>query len=106
MRAIPKKLREEMANDPFYKRCCITGRMDEKIDFHHALIFAGRQVNEKFCILPLAQSVHKEIEKHKMKCDWIMLNRGTDDELIRYSKVEDLIHKRFRLNEVFGKYQS
>jgi hypothetical protein len=29
---IPKEMREEMANDPFYKVCCITGRSDEKID--------------------------------------------------------------------------
>ena len=107
MRKIPTKLREEMANDPTYSRCIVTGRADEKIDWHHALIFGGRQVNEKWCILPLLHSVH-EIEKMPMvkdRLDWIMLNRATDEELKRYSKAVDLLAKRERLNKEFGIWQ-
>ena len=104
MRKIPTKLREEMANDPTYSRCILTGRADEKIDWHHNLIYAGRQVNEKWCILPLLHSVH-EIEKMsivKERLDWIMLNRATDEELKRYTKSVDLKAKRDRLNKQFG----
>lgn len=93
-----------MVHDLFYRRCCITGAMNVKIEWHHNLIFAGRQVNEKWCILPLAEDVHADIVKHKEKCDWIMLNRATDEELARYSKAENLKVKRDRLNKKYGPY--
>jgi len=31
---IPPKLREDLSNDPFMKKCCITGRTDGR--FSHA----------------------------------------------------------------------
>jgi hypothetical protein len=91
MRKIPDEMREEMANDPYYKKCCITGRSDEKIDWHHNLIFAGRQVNEKWAILPLATSIHAKIHEYKDQCDKIMVSRATEDELRPYCKVIDYI---------------
>ena len=102
MRKIPKQLMEDMANDKFYKQCCITGRTDEKIEWHHNLIYAGRQVNEKWCILPLLKSVHRDIVKYKEACDWIMLNRATDEELERYSKAINYKRERDRLNKIYG----
>lgn len=102
MRKIPEKLRMEMANDPFYKACAVTGRTDQKIDWHHNLIYAGRQVNEKWCIIPLSKDVHDKIEIWKDHVDRIMLNRATDQELERYSKVIDLKAKRDRLNKIYG----
>lgn len=102
MRKIPDKLRQEMERDPFYKQCCITGRADEKIDWHHNMIYGGNQVNEKWCILPLLQSIHRDIVKHKERCDWIMLNRATDAELERYSKAINYKHIRKVLNKKYG----
>lgn len=99
MAKIPVKLREEMSNDPFYQQCCITGRRDEKIEWHHNLIYGGKQVQEKFCILPLLKSVHDKIENYKDECNRIMCNRATDEELTRYSKVIDYKKLRDRLNE-------
>lgn len=103
MQQIPKKLRAEMSSDLYYRRCCLTGRTD-KIQFHHNLIFANRQVQEKFCILPVCEAVHilardKDI---KEKLDWISLNRADDATLKKYSKVEDLIEKRNRLNKKYA----
>lgn len=107
MNPIPLKLRKEMASDPFYSRCCITGRTAgiEKIDFHHNFIFAGRQVNEKWCILPLAASIHKEVHIYKERLNWIMLNRATDDQLRKYSKAINLIWLRDNLNRTNGVYK-
>jgi len=104
MRKIPQKLKDEIADDPFYKRCCITGVLatETKVDWHHNLIFAGRQVSEKWCILPLAKEVHDNIVKYKELCDWIMLNRATDEELQKYSKAVDLLEKRKKLNKKYG----
>jgi len=104
LRKIPPKLVRELECDPFYEKCCITGRNDEKIEWHHNLIYASRQVNEKFCILPLLQSIHREIVKYKEKCDWIMLNRATESELKQYSKAVDYVKMRERLNQIYGTY--
>lgn len=106
MRPIPNKLRAEMAADPYYQRCAITGRPKGavKIEWHHNLIYAGRQVNEKWCILPISEAIHIRARERDMKekLDWVMLNRGTDEELQRYSKVENLIARRAKLNEKYG----
>lgn len=104
MKKIPPELRHEMEIDPYYSKCCITESTSEKIDWHHNLIYAGSQVNEKFCILPLARSIHTDIVKYKEQCDWIMCNRATDEELRRYSKAINYINERERLNKIYGVY--
>jgi hypothetical protein len=98
-----------MDADPFMHRCCITGNTSEKIDWHHNMIHAGRQVNEWWAILPLATTVHDRVPgdpELKDRCDWIMLNRATDEELRRYSKAINYIRRREVLNRRFGPYQS
>jgi hypothetical protein len=104
MRPIPQALRRQLAEDPFMSRCCITGSVAEKIDWHHNLIFAGRQVNEAWAILPLARSIHDRVFSPEIKerCDWIMLNRATDDQLRPYCRVIDYIALKKRLNAKFG----
>lgn len=104
MHPIPKKLREEMAADPFYRRCCITESMRGKIDWHHNLIFRGRQVQEKWAILPVNEEVHQNVSNPeiKQKLNWIMLNRATDEQLKKYSKAVDLIAERERLNKIYA----
>ena len=104
MRAIPIKLRKEMSEDEYYDNCCMQGDLDcvGHIEWHHGLIYAGRQVNRKFAILPLCQKHHRDIDNRdqKIKINRIMLNRATEEELMEFSKSEDLIAKRDRLNEV------
>lgn len=88
---IPKKMRDEMAKDPFYKQCCITGKnsKDEKIDWHHNLVYAGSRVNEPFAILPVAKSVHDNITVYKSQLDYIMWSRATPLQRQSYSKAVD-----------------
>lgn len=102
MRPIPPKLREEMSEDPYYKSCCLQGACIGRVEWHHNLIYAGRQVNEKFCILPLCEYHHRNIVKIKEVVDHRMLNRATDDELRKYSKAVDYIALRERLNKKYG----
>lgn len=101
MRPISPKLREEMSNDTFYKYCCLAGKIDlsicdGRIEWHHALQFSGRQINAKFCILPLCQYHHRNVEKPAIKniVTGIMLSRATDEELTKYSKAID--YKKLR----------
>ena len=106
MRPIPKKLKEDMASDPFYKQCCITGLGD--VEWHHNLIFAGRQVSQKFCILPLNKEVHRDIVKYRERCDWIMWNRATPREREEYSKargIMSLMSRLGHLNRKYGEYR-
>lgn len=103
MRPIPKPLLNEMLEDPFYKVCCISGQTNERIELHHNFTWAGRQLNEKWAILPLAHSIHERIIAYKERCDWIMLNRADEATLKKYSKAVDLIRKRDYLNKKYGK---
>lgn len=108
MRPIPLKLREKLSNDKFYKECCLKNFVlypcSGKIEWHHNLIFAGKQVNEEFCILPVCKA-HHDIEKHtiiKEKLNWIMLNRATPEQIEKYSKAKDYKFEIERLNNIYG----
>ena len=111
MNKIPEKLRKEIKADPFYKQCCLEGggkitenKFDqERIEWHHNLIFAGSQLQEKWCILPIKKRLHDRMfGEVKEKCDWIMLNRANDETLKKYSKAVDLLLKKNKLNVKFG----
>lgn len=116
MRPIPPKMRQAMAEDPYYKQCARVGIGDHvcsgRITWEHALIYAGKQVNEIWAIIPLCEKAHavglfqdsgdfdKEINV------WIALNRATEMELQSISKVIDYIAYRNRLNKLYGVYSS
>lgn len=101
---MPPKLRAELANDPFYKVCCVTGSNVGKIEWHHNATWQGRQLQERFAILPILKEIHIKAEnKHnKTVLDWIMLNRATDEDLEKYSKTINYIKHREALNKQFG----
>jgi len=102
---IPKKLRNEMERDPYYQRCCVTGRLAviEKVEWHHNFQWEGQRLNEKWAILPIAKYVHDQARTKKVKdyLDYIMLNRASESTLKKYSKGENLIEKRDRLNKYY-----
>lgn len=104
MRPIPPQLREEMAQDNYYSKCCIRDeKCSGRIEWHHALIFAGRQVNEKFCILPVCH-FHHEHEKDKElheKLTYIWLCRASSDDLERFSKGIDYKAMYVRLRKKY-----
>lgn len=104
MRQIPIKLKSELSTDSYYKKCCISGTIKD-IEWHHNLIFAGRQVNERFCILPLNREVHKNIGKYKEQCDWIMWNRASPEQIKKYSKCVDYQRVKDNLNKKYGFYK-
>lgn len=109
MRPIPLKLREEMGNDPYYKICARSNDgCDGRITFEHAVIFAGRQLNEKWSILPLCE-FHHAVNKHQDNGSlnkeinlWICLNRASEQELSQVSKAINYKGLRDRLNKVYG----
>ncbi len=109
---IPKKMRSEMAIDPAYSVCSLTGVKGHvcggEVTWEHAMYFAGKKVQEKWAIIPLcarghavngfqdAGTMNKELNQ------WVALNRANDEELRQISKSEDYFYTRDRLNEKYG----
>lgn len=114
MNNIPAKLRKELVADPFYKACAREGLhghdCEGRITFEHAIINAGKQVQERWAILPICAKGH-EVDRWQDGGDldkevhlWIALNRATDDELRAVSRAIDYCQKRDRLNGIYGFY--
>lgn len=86
MRPIPQKLRKQISEDPFYKKCCITGSLN--VSLEHCWVYSGKQINELWAIVPLDRKLNtshpsKEI---KEKCRLISLKRATKKDLAKYPK--------------------
>lgn len=109
MRKIPPKLKNEILADPYYKTCARKSPdCDGRITWEHAIIYAGRQLNEKWAIVPLC-AYHHSVDYHqdgpglnKEMNVWIALNQATDLELSMASKVIPYIKERARLNQIYG----
>ena len=105
MRPIPPKQREEMANDPYYKKCCYPHYCSGKIEWHHNLIIAGRQSDIKETILPLCQFIHERarLTDVKEQLDLIMLKRMSEAQIGEISKA---VNYHQRLRYLKGKYEN
>lgn len=107
MRKITKGVLNTLLEDERTKKCCLAEHIPHvcspKIEFHHNLIYAGRQVNLANAILPLCSNAHKIADRKDVKevLDWIMLNLMTDREVRSFSKAP-LVYKRGRLNVKYG----
>lgn len=103
-----------MLESPSYKVCMLRAYPGHvcggRITLEHAMIHAGRQVNEEWAIIACCargQEVDFYQDAHTMDKNlnkWVALNRATDDELRAMSKAIDLIRERDRLNGIYGKY--
>lgn len=116
MNNTPQKLRNKWATEDLLgmKRICM--RSDERncsgrLTKEHAMIYAGKQVQEEWAILDICEYHHgvnnfqDRGNLNKEKHVWIALNRATDERLIEMSKSEDKIALRGRLNAIYGVYK-
>lgn len=111
-------LRADIEKDLEYKRCALTGLLkniispcEGRVTREHALIHAGKKIQEKWAIPPICSSHHgvdgfqdAPTEVHKEIRVWVALNRATDDELVRHSKAVNYIRMRSYLNDKYGPY--
>lgn len=95
MRPIPPKIRKALANDPTYATCLrktffndhqcqadpVTGKL---IEWEHAFIYSGRQINETWAIIPICWWVHRGPGLDKDKNRFLALRRATVKELYKY----------------------
>lgn len=108
---IPRAMRDRMNADPFYKKCCVTGIEASpwvRIERHHAFTWAGKRVNEYWCIVPLEKEIHRRVHEKWIAevVEWVILNRAGDDTLRKYSKARDLIKRRDQLNAQYLDYEN
>lgn len=101
MRPIPKKLRDEIAADDFMKKCVWTGETRD-ITWEHCWIYAGKQINEKWAIVPLVRRLNTSDMPHEVKeyCRWISLIRATPKDLEKYPK-KDWAQEKKNLDKKF-----
>lgn len=108
MRPISPKVKEALLQEPQVCLRADEGNCQGRITFEHALIYAGKQIDEVFAILRICE-YHHGVNKfqdggdmNKEKHVWLALNRATDDELRKYSKAVDYIALRERLNKKYA----
>lgn len=95
-----------MASDPYYKRCAREcDECDGRITWEHAIVYAGKQLNEKWAIIPLCE-FHHAVNRHqdgkgldKTENVRIALNRASEDELRAVSRAINYVELRERLNK-------
>ena len=114
MRAISQRVRKLIEADPDYRVCMLRSYPDHlcggRLTREHALIVAGRQVDEKFAIISCCakgQEVDEYQDAHTMDKKlnvWVALNRATEEELASISKVINYQRLRDQLNKVYGTY--
>jgi len=58
------------------------GRMTKE----HALIYAGKQIQEEWAIIDLCWNHHLGKNLDKRKNEWLALQKATDEDLAKYPK--------------------
>ena len=89
MNNMPPKLREELSEDPEYKICARAGSdCHGRITFEHALTYVGRQIQERFAILPLCEWHHLENGLDKRWNIKMAMYRATPEDRKKYPNLE------------------
>ena len=84
MNPIPKKIRERLSKDPFMEKCIACGKTP--VEWNHAIIYAGKQSNNWYAIVPLCTSCH----------------RGNNGDIMPYAKyLSELIAIKRGMSEIY-----
>jgi hypothetical protein len=99
----------EILKDSFMRQCCYPecGKLPQ---WHHVFDFAYKQIQDPWNIVPACKFHHEQATRHNVnyKRDvedyfkWVALSRATEEELKKYSKVENYANQLVRLNERFS----
>lgn len=96
MRAISKKTRRKLEEDVRMKFCALRGIIPHeccpKIDWHHNLIYAGRQSDIPNTIIGICTNIHDKASRKDVKeaLDRIMYSQMTEED---YKLLPRLIKK-------------
>lgn len=97
MRKIPLKLRRELEADPYYMVCARKNKdCRGRITWEHAFIYAGKQINERFAIIPLCFRHHLGDKLVKVENEQIAVDRATELDKARYPRLDWQKYERRR----------
>jgi hypothetical protein len=89
MRPIPAAMRKTMDADPYYHKCARrSGECEGRITWEHALIYAGKQVNEPWAIVPLCVYHHLGPGMIKELNEYLAIRRATEADLAKYPRAQ------------------
>lgn len=102
--AIPKKLLNEILQDPYYKSCSRKGfDCDGRITLEHSFIYAGKQIQEKWSIIPLCWHHHLGKGLNKELNHYLALCRADLNDLKRRMPKRDWVQMFNYLDKKYGK---
>lgn len=90
-----------MLGDPYYKKCArANSQCAGRITWEHCWIYAGRQINERWAIIPICAFHHAvdefqdggDLDKNENKR--ISLLRATEEDLAKYPKKDWVTERR------------
>ncbi len=104
MRPIPDKLSKKLANLPHMAQCAWCAR-GNNLEWHHALQYSGKQINEWYAIIALCRDCHRgEFGTLRVEikdfCEMLAITRGLEDLIKKYPKREWLWEKKWREQKV------
>lgn len=105
MNNIPPKIRAELATLPRMKLCArrLEGGCSGRITWEHALIYAGKQVQEVWAILGLCDHHHLGSGLDKEKNHALALAQATPEDLAKYPR-SDWVQKKKYLLEKYSNF--
>ena len=107
MRKISKITISILEEDPRMKVCALAPHIphtcSKKIDWHHNLIYAGKQSDIPETIIAICSEIHEQASNKQVKeiLDWIMLNQMTPRNFEILSK-SSLRQRKSYLNKKYG----
>jgi len=108
MRPIPPKIRDQIARDPFM-RTCIYERIDApnhrcmgRITWEHAWIYAGKQINEPWAIVPCCEAHNSGEAMVKDYNRYVALTRANLNDLTKRMPRKNWKQEYNHLNEKYG----
>lgn len=88
MSPIPKKLRAQLAADPEYQVCARrSSECEGRITWEHALTYAGKQIQERFAIIPLCWYHHLGAGLDKRWNMKLAMSRATNADKVKYPRL-------------------
>jgi hypothetical protein len=97
MRPIPPKMKQEMDASGRMKTCCINNlNCRGAVQWHHVWIYAHRQINEIWAIVPACEFHHEKAESPQIKklFQYYSLRMASDADLAKYPKKDWLQIKK------------
>jgi hypothetical protein len=96
VRPISAKNRKAIAADPYYRTCArLSGECSGRITIEHVFIYAGRQIDELWNLIPLCIFHHLGEGLDKKMNQRLALYRASYEDLAKFPRFDWAQYKRY-----------